>query len=325
MSKGSFLRGRGGRRGRSADVNVINPVYRRSATRRAKIAFLVTLFAGWFFSAVVADQFVSGRLVAVGIGLVVALAAAFVVGLVVLVWPVVRIVWHWLAEITAGVVLAGAVSLVGRVVPGLGALLLVGAAVGGLFVFPPLRHRITALVWCVVCRHRLRVCFAEFLPVDRAGSIPFILAARPTPVGERVWVWLRPGLSYQEFSDVRLAKMAVSCWASSVQVAPGGSGRFAAFLQFDVKRRNSFDDLIPSPLAERISSFLDWIPGRSRSVSAAMADGDITALDLTDVPPEAVTVTPAPKPAPGPVDKPGRKNAPAATGAGDSDDLSDYI
>ena len=324
MSKGTFF---GGRRGRSSDVNVINPAFRRSTTRRAKVAFLVTLCSGWLLAAVVASQVVSNGVLAAFVGLVVAFACAFVVGVAVLVWPVLRVVWHWLAESIVGLVLAGAVLAVGQVVHGLVAVAIVAASVGGLFVWSPLRHRISAVLWCAVSRHRLRVCFAEFLPTDRSGSLPFILLARPTPVGERVWVWLRPGLAGGEFDDTRLAKMAVTCWARSVQVCPGGKGKYAAYLQFDIKRRNSFDQPIPSPLTEAVSSFLGRIPGRSRGVSAAMSGADVTALDLTDVPAQAVnTNTAGPRPT-ARADKPARKDTPApvVAGAGEQDDVTDWI
>ena len=56
------------------------------------------------------------------------------------------------------------------------------------------RH-IIAVAWCLIVRHRIRTCFAQFIISNQSGSLPLILWARPTPVGERVWVWLRTGLS----------------------------------------------------------------------------------------------------------------------------------
>ena len=40
----------------------------------------------------------------------------------------------------------------------------------------------------------IRTCFAEFIITNRTGSLPLILWAIPTPVGERVWISAsRPG------------------------------------------------------------------------------------------------------------------------------------
>ena len=78
----------------------------------------------------------------------------------------------------------------------------------------PVRSRIHQALWCLVTRHRIRACFSEFIITNRTGSLPVILRARPTPVGERVWIWLRPGLSLDDLLD-RLDKIAVACWATA--------------------------------------------------------------------------------------------------------------
>ena len=68
-------------------------------------------------------------------------------------------------------------------------------------LIPTVRRPIVALGWCFVVRHRLRTCFAQFIVANQSGSLPLILAARPTPVGERVWIYLRPGLSVNELQS----------------------------------------------------------------------------------------------------------------------------
>ena len=77
-------------------------------------------------------------------------------------------------------------------------LILVVVVVGVPAAVPPIHRRIRAVGWCVIVRHRLRVAFNEFIITNRHGSLPLILAARPTPAGERVWVWLRPGLALSD-------------------------------------------------------------------------------------------------------------------------------
>ena len=46
---------------------------------------------------------------------------------------------------------------------------------------PPVRRRIIAAAWCLITRHRIRVCFSEFIITNRTGSLPLILWAIPTP------------------------------------------------------------------------------------------------------------------------------------------------
>lgn len=84
---------------RATDVNVIDSGIRQSSRRRAKIAFTVTLFAGWALAAVVAWQ-LTNPVLAVIIGFFTAFCAAFAIGLLVWIWPVLRILMHWFLEIT---------------------------------------------------------------------------------------------------------------------------------------------------------------------------------------------------------------------------------
>ena len=67
-------------------------------------------------------------------------------------------------------------------------------------------------MWCLITRHRIRTCFAEFIITNRTGSLPFLLLTIPTSVGERLWIWLRPGLALSDIQD-RLDLIAVACWA----------------------------------------------------------------------------------------------------------------
>ena len=87
---------------------------------------------------------------------------------------------------------------------------------------------------------------SEFIITNRTGSLPLILWARPTPVGERVWIWLRPGLSLDDLQN-RLDKIAVACWASTA-LAETASRSNAAFIRLDIKRRDVLTGTITSPL-----------------------------------------------------------------------------
>ena len=68
-------------------------------------------------------------------------------------------------------------------------------------VIPQTRRAFTASAWCLITRHRIRVCFSEFIITNRTGSLPLIFWAIPTPVGERVWIWLRPGLALADLQN----------------------------------------------------------------------------------------------------------------------------
>ena len=144
----------------------------------------------------------------------------------------------------------------------------------------PVRRRIVAWFWCAVVRHRLRLCFAEFIRAAsrvRPGSLPLMLLARPTPAGERVWLWLRPGLDLSDLEG-RADKLAVACWASEVRVVRA-SDRYAALVRVDVTRRDPLMAMVASPLAGLAA-------GRSGEAVPSPAVVEGWALDLPDVPEE---------------------------------------
>jgi len=192
------------------------------------------------------------------------------------VWPLLRAVWHWLAELT---VVATGVAVVTAWAGVTGSwwwstafLPLIGAVV----LVRPVRRRVVAFVWCAIVRHRLRVCFAAFIRARNQihpGLAPLILLARPTPAGERVWVWLRTGLDIGELEN-RTAMIAVACWASDVQVT--GSRRYAALVRIDVTRRDPLTRLVTSPL----SRLIPGAPARAETTVDVPAAG----LDLDEVP-----------------------------------------
>ena len=158
------------------------------------------------------------------------------------------------------------------------------AIVGVPAAIRPVRTRLHQVTWCLVTRHRIRTCFSEFIITNRTGSLPLILWARPTPVGERVWIWLRPGLSLDDLLD-RLDKIAVTCWATAA-LAEAASASNAAFVRLDIKRRDVLTGTITSPLLDMIKS---GTPATERDTAEIP-----TALDLPQVP--ASEVTPSGRP-----------------------------
>ena len=182
--------------------------------------------------------------------------------------------------------------------------------------FKPVRTRIHQVTWCLVTRHRIRTCFSEFIITNRTGSLPLILWARPTPVGERVWLWLRPGLSLDDLLD-RLDKIAVACWATSA-VAEAASRSNAAFVRLDIKRRDVLTGTIGSPLLELIKS---GTPATQRDTTEIP-----TALDLPQVPASEVTHRPGRRRSSGPsTPRCPPRHHPPAPAASDGSDITDWI
>ncbi|MEV4283262.1 hypothetical protein [Actinoplanes xinjiangensis] len=270
MSKSTRPNGSGRR---SGTVTVIEQRLHRSAAENARFAFILTAIIVGILALVVAADHMHPLLAA----FVAAPIAAAVGGLVwtlVRIWPVLRVLWWWSPEITASVLLAWGWTLLATNTPGLITLTVLFTVVGLPAIFPKSRQMVVALFWCVAVRHRLRVCFSQFLIANRSGSLPLILFSRPTPVGERVWVMLRPGLSLSYLAkEDQLGRIAVACHATSVTVDTAGT-RSSAFVRFDIKRREVLTAQVNSPLVDHIDPVTPL---------ADKQPATVTGLDLPDV------------------------------------------
>jgi hypothetical protein len=308
----------------SGTVTVIEEPVMRSYARRAKATFYLVWAAVGLLSATVLVGHWEPRLGGTGaaivalfagaaIGLVPALITAAIVGA----WPVIRAIWWWLPElllvtgmITGWTELAAHTTLWLRLIATT-AIVAVPAGIG------PVRRGIYSLAWCQISRHRVRTCFSEFIITNRTGSLPLILAARPTPAGERLWIWLRPGLALIDITD-RLDKIAAACWATSV-VADQANPSNSALLRIDIKRRDPLTGTIPSPLTTVLAGAIP----RRKTATVPLP----VALDLPDIDPAEVTKpahnggpAPWPQAQPRPVKgpNPNPDSAPA-------DDITDWI
>jgi hypothetical protein len=316
-SNGGLPFGRG-----SGAVTIIEQPVMRSYVRKAKIVFFIIWVAVGLLAATVLVSKWEPKFGATGAGIIalitgglVGLVPACVIAALVAAWPVLRAIWWWLPElaVTGGlaigwVELAGHTALVPR-------LLFTAAMAGVPVAIGPVRRGIYRMGWCLVSRHRIRTCFSEFIITNRTGSLPLILAARPTPAGERMWVWLRPGLCLADVQD-RAEEIAAACWASAV-IADLASASNSALVRIDIKRRDPLTGTVGSPLAQLLSGAL---PARRTAAGTGPA-----ALDLPDIPAEQVSGKPGSNgPAPWP-QEPRPKPAPAADGNGSADDISDWI
>ena len=264
---------------RGGTVTVIEQPVMRSFMRKAKAVFWIMWAAvGLLASTILASHIHPPVLALIGGGLIGLITAASVASIVAT-WPVIRTIWWWLPELslTGGLItgwteLASHTGLIVRLIA-VTALVGVPAAIG------PVRRYLSALAWCQISRHRIRTCFSEFIITNRTGSLPLILGARPTPAGERLWVFLRPGLSLAAIQQ-SLDKLAAGCWASTVTVDQATTSN-SALVRIDIKRRDPLTGTIVSPL---MAVFGHVIPARRPAVAPLPV-----ALDLTDV--QAADVT----------------------------------
>ncbi len=281
MSKSKlFGRSRTGT-GRGGTITMIEAPVWYSYRRKAKTAFFVTAGVVGFLAATVASHSMSPALGLI-IGLLLGAACGTAAFVLVFTWPIMRIFWYWATEILTFLgVIFGWQALMESTNLWL-SLTIVGVVAGVPATYGPIRRRITALGWCVIVRHRLRMCFSAFIMSNNRGNLPLILGARPTPAGERVWIWLRPGLALSDLEG-RTDKLAVACWANEVRVVRA-SARFAALLRVDVTRRDPLTAEVKSPLPGLIPAKLLAKIRANAPVSPGMPP--IGGLDLPDVPEE---------------------------------------
>ncbi|MER5335158.1 hypothetical protein [Micromonospora sp. NPDC002717] len=308
MSKSSPRRSFG--RKSAGTITVIEAKVHRSSARNARLAFILTAVIVGLLAAVVAASYMH-PILALFVGVLVGVPLGGIAWVLVRVWPVLRLLWWWTPEIGITTFLgAGWVQLANHT-PTVVTLAVVVLVVGVPAAVPVLRRQVVAWTWCLIVRHRLRVCFAQFIIANQSGSLPLILWAKPTPVGERVWVYLRPGLSLADLEG-RLDRIAVACHASTALVERASDGN-AAYLRFDIKRREVLTATVGSPLLDVINP---TTPGADRPSPAAP-----TALDLPDVDVPTVTLPAQKRPA---TSANGSKPAASSSSAAE-DDVSDWI
>lgn len=146
-----------------------------------------------------------------------------------------------------------------------------------LMVVPWSRRFVVARFWCVVDRHRLRTCLrnAKIRTMNLDGALPFMLWARPTKTGERIWLWTRAGSSADELESV-LGYIAPACYAREARLHRGY--RLSTLVAVDVVRRN--------PLTKKtaIDSPLTVFTGHVDTTSTVEGVEPITSATVTPLP-----------------------------------------
>jgi hypothetical protein len=119
-------------------------------------------------------------------------------------------------------------------------------------VVPFSRRFVIRRVWCVFSRHRVRKCFVQSRVMTHEGLLPLFMWTRPTSVGDRLWLWLRPGLSGRDIEAVT-DRIAAACWASTARVKV--SAKRAAIVSVEVVRRDPLATAgqLHSPLLHRVA------------------------------------------------------------------------
>ncbi len=217
--------------------------------------------------------------------------------------------------------------------------ILLGIIVG----VPASRRFICGRWWCVTTRHRMRACFVQTRTMTHHGSLPLLVWSRPSPVGERVRVWLPAGLSVKDLERVT-AETAAACWASDVRVTP--TRRQAALVVVDVIRR---DPLTGGALVPQVVD--DLHPADPHGFDRDEDDQDLTSTGtdgtgmgtVVPLPSRATLPTPAAPPTGQssngqssdghtPAAKSRTRKEPASTGTDDTPvtgfgglDVSDYV
>jgi hypothetical protein len=129
------------------------------------------------------------------------------------------------------------------------AAVVLGAGLGLLVWWPPSRRALSAGLGCALTHHRLRTVLLELRLSTRAGRLPLMLWLSPTPVGERVWLWCRAGMSAEDLAD-ETDRLRSACVAREVLVTR--DRRLSALVRLDVIRRDQLGPkrTVKSPLAD---------------------------------------------------------------------------
>jgi hypothetical protein len=158
---------------------------------------------------------------------------------------------RWRAEILLTVAAVTGMVWLRQEVGAIVAWLIVAGLLILLVVIPQTRWFVFSRFWCVVDRHRVRTCLrqARARTMNLDGALPFMLWARPTKTGERIWLWSRAGSSSGDL-EAALEYIAPACFARDARVHR--VRKLSTLFAVDVVRRDPLDRSTPidSPLAK---------------------------------------------------------------------------
>lgn len=94
-----------------------------------------------------------------------------------------------------------------------------------------------ARIWAVTSRHRIYTCMYRTRTMTPDGTLPYLYWASPSPVGERIRVWLPAGLSVSDLEQVTEA-IAAACYAAEARVEQ--HRKYSHLVTITIVRRDPF-------------------------------------------------------------------------------------
>jgi hypothetical protein len=203
-------------------------------------------------------------------------------------WMILGVLIRWRVELILGIVWVIAMIWLYHQVGELSAWLILTGVGVLVAVVPPARRFLLTRFWCVVDRHRVRTCLrtAKIRTMNLDGALPFLLWARPTRTGERVWMWTRVGSSADDVEAV-LGCLAPACFARDARLRRVRS--MSTLIAVEIIRRDPLSK--PTPIASPLAKLSAPVHGQ---VAAAGGSEPITGATVIPMVPPRVPAEPAP-------------------------------
>jgi hypothetical protein len=215
----------------------------------------------------------------------IAAAALFVLSFAV-VWQLAGLLIRSRAELTGVTLTVFTASLVGAFLPVVWAYTVVLSLLTALFALPWSRRFVVGRMWCVIDRHRLRLCLRQtkVRTMNMDGSLPLMLWARPTKTGERIWMWIRAGSAAEDIESA-LGYIAPACYAREARLHQ--VRKVTTLVAIEVIRRDPLSK--PEPILSVLKKYIPVLD-KNRSTEGTEAIKAATVIDITSTPVEPVVV-----------------------------------
>ena len=150
--------------------------------------------------------------------------------------------------------------------------IVLAAFLGLVFALPWSRRFTVRRFWCVLSRHRFhRMCFEGRLHT-RTGRVPPVLWVRPTKVGERLFIWVRAGLSAEDF-EKQTGELRAACYAREARVTR--NTQWSQLVTIDIIRRDTLaaSQQVGTPMSRLTAIYADYLGLQGTSPAAGQEPG----------------------------------------------------